>query len=76
MNLENIKFVLDITETDKLDRYLQNGWILIKAYTTCNDPVHAKEDQTLHYAIGATSEVDYSKELNEFNNPKHYGTIL
>ncbi|WP_040305874.1 hypothetical protein [Caloramator australicus] len=64
MDLDNIKFILDLTHTNTVNRYLQKGWVLIKTYTSSYDPEIAKDDLTMHYVVGATSDVDFSEELS------------
>ena len=65
MELSDIKFIIDLTYIKDVNKYLQDGWILLKTYTVSYDPEFAKNDLTMHYVLGATSEVDYSKELSE-----------
>lgn len=66
MELSDIKFVIDLISIKDVNNYLQSGWKLINTYTVSYDPEIAKDDLKLHYVLGATSEIDYSKELSRF----------
>jgi hypothetical protein len=65
LDLQDIKFVIDLKYVNEVNRYLQDGWILLKTYTASYDPLIAKDDLTIHYVLGATKDVDYSKELSK-----------
>ncbi|WP_045517768.1 hypothetical protein [Clostridium sporogenes] len=67
MELSDIKFILDIESTRTLNKYLDNGWILVNTYTKSYDPTIAPNDLTMHYVIGATSNIDYSKEKSDLH---------
>lgn len=67
MDLKDIKFVIDLISVDDVNGYLQKGWILIKTYTTNYDPEISADNLKLHYILGATDKVDYSKELSKLN---------
>lgn len=67
MKSENIKFMLDLESLDKVNNYIQKGWVLIDTYTTSYDPEYSKNHLTMHYIIGATDDIDYSAELKYQN---------
>jgi hypothetical protein len=70
MELSEIKCVIEIDYTDQVNEYLQKGWEIIKIYTSSFDPDISQNDQRIHYVLGATKDIDYSKELQAIQNKK------
>jgi len=38
--------------TGRVNELLDNGWRLLKIYTTCHDEMVASQQQTIHYVLG------------------------
>lgn len=67
MKLSEIKFVIDLEHPNPVNKYLENGWVLLDTYTKSYDPEIAPNDLNLHYVLGATDAVDYSKEKEDLH---------
>ena len=69
MKLHDIKYLLDLRNITDVNNYLQKGWVLLNMYTVSYDPDICKNHLIMHYVIGATSDVDYSEELEPYYIP-------
>ncbi|WP_432406203.1 hypothetical protein [Wukongibacter sp. M2B1] len=50
---------------DEVNRFLNEGWIIIDTYTTCSNPKALPNNQQIHFVLGITKK---ARLLNEIKN--------